>query len=72
MKEIGRLLKSERKRRLMSQTDLANALGVSLKTIWNAEEGIGGRVTMCKILDYFGMELTIKNKNNEEDNTETN
>lgn len=64
MKEIAEVLRRERRLRDMTQEQLANAIGMTKKSVFLLEQGKGSRKAYLKVLDYFGLELvvTIKNK----------
>lgn len=56
---IGAMLKDERRRVGLTQTEAAEQFKISLKTLRNLEQGVGGvsLATTSKILAYFGKEL---------------
>ena len=69
MKEIAEVVRRERRLRDMTQEELANAIGMTKKSVFLLEQGKGGRKAYLKVLDYFGLELvvTVKSKTNEGD-----
>lgn len=62
MKNIGLMIKRERKSRGYTSAALADAVGLSRKAICNVESGDGCRKAVEKVLDFLGFELTIKIK----------
>lgn len=62
MKNIGLIIKLERKSRGYTSSALAEAVGLSRRAICNVESGDGGRKALERVLDFLGFELTIKNK----------
>lgn len=62
MKNIGLMIKRERKSRGYTSAALAEAVGLSRRAICNVESGDGGRKAIEKVLDFLGFELTIKIK----------
>ena len=62
MKNIGLMIKHERKSRGYTSATLAEAVGLSRRSICNVESGDGGRKALERVLDFLGFELTIKNK----------
>lgn len=61
--EIGRHLRSARKKRKLSQREVAAALGMSRTTIGQIENGtvqdVGVR-KLISLLDYFELELVVR------------
>lgn len=61
--EIGEHIRSERKRRKMTQAELASLLGMSRSTISQIESGtvqeVGVR-KLIRILEVLGLELRIR------------
>ena len=61
--DIGQQIRAERKRRKMTQSELAKLLGMSRSTISQIENGtvqeIGLR-KLIRILDVLGLELRIR------------
>ena len=61
--DIGRQIRSERKRRKLSQADLAKLLGMSRATISQIENGtvqdVGVR-KLIRILEVLGLELRVR------------
>jgi transcriptional regulator with XRE-family HTH domain len=61
--DIGQQIRTERKRRKLSQDDLARLLGMSRSTISQIESGtvqdIGVR-KMIRILEVLGLELRVR------------
>lgn len=62
MKNIGLIIKRERKSRGYTSAALAEATGLSRRSICNVESGEGGKNAVEKVLDFLGFELTIKKK----------
>lgn len=62
MKNIGLIIKRERKSRGYTSAALAEAVGLSRRAICNVESGDGGRKALERVLDFLDFELTIKNK----------
>lgn len=62
MKNIGLMIKRERKSRGYTSAALAEAVGLSRRAICNVESGDGGRKALERVLEFLGFELTIKNK----------
>ena len=62
--KIGEKIKTERKRRKVTQKQIAAALGMSHATISRIEAGIVqdiGIRKLIRILDYLGLEISIRN-----------
>lgn len=61
--EIGKQIRNARKKRKISQADLAKALGMSRTTIGQIENGsvqeIGVR-KLIRMLEYLGLELRVR------------
>lgn len=62
--KIRHAIKVELARRSMTQTDLANALGISKQHVNRALSGDLGKVPpiWARILDHLGLELTVRSK----------
>jgi transcriptional regulator with XRE-family HTH domain len=62
--DIGQHIRQTRKKRRLSQAELAMALGMSRTTIGQIENGtvqeVGVR-KLIRILDYLGLELRVRN-----------
>ncbi len=64
-KEFGSILATLRKKQNISQSTLANDLGISRATISSLENARGvdvGLKKVLQILDYLGYELALKEK----------
>ena len=61
--DIGKIIRKERKRRNITQMNLARDLGISRTTVIQIESGtireIGVR-KLIRILDYLGLELRVR------------
>lgn len=65
--ELGRSIAKVRKEKKISQHSLAEDLNISRATISSFENGSGidiGLKKVLKIIDYLGLELSIKEKSN--------
>ena len=63
--KIGKLIREERKRRRLTQEELARKAGVTRQTISKMERGKVPLVTLIsffKVLDFLGFELEVKPK----------
>lgn len=61
--EIGAKIKAERKRRKITQAQIANVLGMSRTTISQIESGVVQDVgvrKLIRILEYLGLELQVR------------
>jgi transcriptional regulator with XRE-family HTH domain len=60
---IGKKIKTERKRRKLTQKQIAKALGMSHATISQIEAGIVqdiGIRKLTRILEYLGLEISVR------------
>jgi transcriptional regulator with XRE-family HTH domain len=60
---VGEKIKTERKRRKLTQKNIADALGMSHATISQIEAGIVqdiGIRKLVRILDFLGLEIAIR------------
>jgi len=61
--EIGEQIKKERKRRKISQDEIAKELGMSRSTISQIESGIVQEIgvrRLIRVLDYLGLEIRVR------------
>jgi transcriptional regulator with XRE-family HTH domain len=61
VKEIGEIISLRRNKFGLNQEDLAELAGITTKTVYLVESGIGNPslVTLQKLLDVLGLEITI-------------
>jgi transcriptional regulator with XRE-family HTH domain len=61
--KIGKLIKEERKRRRLTQAELARIAGITRQTLSKMERGKVALVTVAsllKVLDCLGLELEVR------------
>lgn len=62
MLSIGRMLKAERLKQGYTAQELADGVGVSIRTIWNVETDKGGSKAIGKILDFLCLDIIVQPK----------
>jgi transcriptional regulator with XRE-family HTH domain len=63
--EIGELIKTARKEKKLTQSDLAKDVGITRQTLSKLEKGLIDKVSLqlfIKILETLGKELEVKDK----------
>lgn len=63
--KIAKLIKEERKKRKLTQTELARKAGITRQTLSRMESGripLVSLISFFKVLDYLELELEVKSR----------